>query len=238
MVVVEYSSSKLVRRALLFFVGGLAMLGTLIGALVGLYLIAYGVKAIERAMASDKVAIVLQARGIEIRTLWRKRFLSYDDYTHVSAERMFFGAAIIPLPGPSMLEIHSNKRGWFSPSTISLPIGFLKLAKGAVPLVGEAIELVARQHRVGGAAWHEVHDKRNAANGVPPPPRQLATAAEREGRAASRRDPLEGAPPPPPPPRQLTIAEERAAARRDPLEGGPRGRLDRPPPGGCGRKIA
>ena len=206
MVVVEYSSSKLVRRALLFFVGGLAMLGTLIGALVGLYLIAYGVKAIERAMASDKTAIVLQARGIEIRTLWRKRFLSYDDYTHVSAERMFFSAGVIPLPGPSMLEIHSNKRGWFSRSSISIPIGFLKLAKDAVPLVGEAIELAARQHRA---------------------------VTKPEERASARRDPLEGALSP----RPAGTARGRDATHRDPLEGAPRGRLDRPPSGGFGRKL-
>lgn len=208
MVIVHYSSGKLVTRALLFFVGGFALMGTLIGAPLGLYLIAYGIRALIKAMTPNKAAITQHARGLEIRTLWTRRFVSFDHYTHVSAETLFFSAAGLPIPGPVMLVIHADKGGITGKRKIRLPLGYLRLVERAVPLVGEAIEIFAMPHCEAGASWHKVLDEKRAAEGGPPPPRQLATA------------------------------EERAAERRDPLEGGPRGRLDRPPPGSFGRKVA
>ncbi|MBL8649186.1 MAG: hypothetical protein JNL35_02135 [Sphingopyxis sp.] len=211
MVIVQYSSGKLLVRGLLFFVGGLALMGTLIGAPLGLYLIAYGLRALIKAMTPNKAAITQHARGLEIRTLWTRRFVSFDHYTHVSAETIFFNAAGLPIPGPVMLVIHSERRGLgggiAGKRKIRLPLGYLRLVERAVPLVGEAIEIFAMPHREAGATWHKVLDERRAAEGGPPPPRQLATA------------------------------EERAAARRDPLEGGARDRLDRAPTG-FGRKVA
>ena len=210
MVIVEYSSGKLVRRALLFFALCLIPIGTVWWVLFKFYLFAHGARALVKAGASDKAAIILHARGMEIRTFWRKRFLPYDDYTHVSTDTLFLGAAFIPIPGPAMLVIHSDKRGWLGKRTVSIPIGFLKLAKDAIPLVGEAIEVAVMPHRVAGEAWNTGYDERRVAEGAPPPPRQLAAPAEREARVAARRDPLEGA---------------------------PRGQLDRPPSGGFGRKV-
>jgi hypothetical protein len=208
MVIVQYSSGKLLTRAALFLVGGFALMGTLIGAPLGLYLIAYGIRALIKAMTPNKAAITQHARGLEIRTLWTKRFVSFDHYTHVSAETIFFSAAGLPIPGPVMLVIHSDKGGIAGKRKIRIPLGYLKLVERAVPLVGEAIELFAMPHREAGATWHKALDERRAAEGGPPPPRQLGTA------------------------------EERAAARRDPLEGAPRGGLDHAPVRGFGRKVA
>jgi len=208
MVIVQYSGGKLVTRALLFFFGGFALMGTLIGAPLGLYLIAYGCRALWKAMAPDKAAITQHARGLEIRTLWTKRFVSFDHYTHVGAETLFLSAAGLPIPGPVSLLIHSDKGGIAGKRKIRIPLGYLRLVERAVPLVGEAIEIFAMPHREAGAVWHQVLDEKRAAEGGPPPPRQLVTA------------------------------EERAAARRDPLEGAALGRLDRPPPGSFGRKVA
>jgi len=207
-VIVHYSGGKLVTRALLFFVGGFALMGTLIGAPLGLYLIAYGIRALIKAMTPNKAAITQHARGLEIRTFWTRRFVSFDHYTHVSAETLFFSAAGLPIPGPVMLVIHSDKGGITGKRKIRIPLGYLRLVERAVPLVGEAIEIFAMPHREAGATWHKVLDEKRAAAGASPPPRQLATA------------------------------EERAAERRDALEGAARGRLDRPPPGSFGRKIA
>ena len=166
------------------------------------------IMALIKAMTPNKAAITQHARGLEIRTLWTRRFVSFDHYTHVSAETLFFSAAGLPIPGPVMLVIHSDKGGIAGKRKIRLPLGYLRLVERAVPLVGEAIEIFAMPHREAGATWHKVLDEKRAAEGGPPPPRQLATA------------------------------EERAAERRDPLEGAARGRLDRPPPGSFGRKIA
>lgn len=208
MVIVQYSSGKLLIRALLFVVGGFALMGTLVGAPIGLYLLAYGVRALMKALSPDKAAITQHARGLEVRTLWTKRFVSFDHYTHVGTETLFFSAAGLPIPGPVLLVIHSDKGGLIGKRKLRLPLGYLKLVERAVPLVGEAIEIYAMPHREAGAGWHKILDERRAAEGGPPPPRQLATT------------------------------EERAAARRDPLEGAPGGRLDRPPPGSFGRKVA
>lgn len=208
MVIVHYSGGKLATRALLFFFGGFALMGTLIGAPLGLYLIAYGIRALVKALSADKAAITQHARGLEIRTLWTRRFVSFDHYTRVGAETLFLSAAGLPIPGPVMLVIHSDKGGLVGKRKIRIPLGYLKLAERAVPLVGEAIEIFAMPHREAGAVWHQVLDEKRAAEGGPPPPRQLATA------------------------------EERAAARRDPLEGAARGQLDRPPVRGFGRKVA
>ena len=208
MVIVEYSSGKLLTRAAFFIISGFAMFGTLIGAPLGLYLLAYGVRALLKAMSSNKSAITQHARGLEVRTLWTKRFVSFDHYTHVSAETIFFNAAGLPIPGPVMLVIHSDRKHIGGKRKLRLPLGYLKLAERAVPMIGEAIELFAMPHREAGAVWHKALDERRAAEGGPPPPRQLATV------------------------------KERVQARRDPLEGAPQRRLDRPPPSSFGRKIA
>jgi hypothetical protein len=208
MVIVEYSSGKLFTRAAFFIISGFAMLGSLIGAPLGLYLLAYGVRALLKGLSSNKAAITQHARGLEVRTLWTKRFVSFDHYTHVSAETIFFSAAGLPIPGPVMLVIHSDRKHIGGKRKLRLPLGYLKLVERAVPMIGEAIELFAMPHREAGAVWHKALDERGAAEGAPPPPRQLATA------------------------------DERLQARRDPLEGAPLGRLDRPPPSSFGRKIA
>ena len=208
MVIVEYSSGKLYTRAALFIIGGFAMFGSLVGAPVGLYLLAYGIRALLKGLSPNKAAITQHARGLEVRTLWTKRFISFDHYTHVRAETIFFSAAGLPIPGPVMLVIHSDRKHIGGKRKLRLPLGYLKLVERAVPMVGEAIELFAMPHREAGAVWHKALDERRAAEGAPPPLRQLATA------------------------------DERLQARRDPLEGAPLCRLDRPPPSSFGRKIA
>lgn len=208
MVIVEYSSGELFTRAALFIIFGFALLGSLIGAPLGLYLLAYGVRALLKGLSSNKAAITQHARGLEVRTLWTTRFVSFDHYTHVSAETTFFSAAGLPIPGPVMLVIHSDRKQIGGKRKLRLPLGYLKLVERAVPMIGEAIELFAMPHREAGAVWHKALDERRAAEGGPPPPRRLATA------------------------------EERVQARRDPLEGAPQRRLDRAPPSSFGRKIA
>src|SRR6218665_3854097 len=158
MVIVEYSSGKLFTRAAFFLISGFAMFGTLIGAPLGLYLLAYGVRALLKALSSNKAAITQHARGLEVRTLWTKRFISFDHYTHVSAETIFFSAAGLPIPGPVMLVIHSSRNHIGGKGKLRLPLGYLKLVGRAVPMVGEAIELFAMPHREAGAVWHKVLD--------------------------------------------------------------------------------
>lgn len=190
MVLVEYDWGKLLWRAALLFVGGLCLMGSLIGAPLGLFLIAHGFRAVARALASDKAAIVQHPRGLEVRKLWRTRSISFDHYVGVRTETIYTSIGIIPIPGPTMLVIESDRGGKFGKRKLRLPIGFLKLTEAGVPQLGEAIELFALPHREAGATWHRVLEERSAGPDFRAPPRALATPAAPR---AARRDPLEGA---------------------------------------------
>jgi hypothetical protein len=190
MIMVEYQYGKLMRRALLFAVAGIFFMGTWVGVPVGLYLIACASRAAWKATMQGSEAIIQHARGLEIRTLWGTRTVSFDHYTGLSAETIFFHLAGLPIPGPVMLVIHSNRGGLFGKRKLRIPLGFLKLREAAVPMIAEAIELFAMPHREAGATWHAVMDQRAASEDRPPPPRALAP------RQPSVRvtDPLEGRP--------------------------------------------
>ncbi|MEY4269131.1 MAG: hypothetical protein RLZZ58_347 [Pseudomonadota bacterium] len=167
-------------------------LGSLIGIVIGIFLIIHALRLVWKALLHDPAAIIQHGRGLEVRTLWRTRSVSFDDYRSVSAETIFVHFAGLPVPGPALMIIHSDSGGMMGKSKLRLPIGHLKLSERAVPMIGEAIELYAMPHREAGAVWHKVQDERAAAERRPPPPAARAPSAP--GPAVGGRDTLEGAP--------------------------------------------
>ncbi len=196
MVFARYHQGKLLRRAALMLLGGMALMGSLIGAPLGLYLIAYALRAAWKAMTPDKAAIIQHPRGLEVRTLWRTRTISFDHYRTLSTETVYGNVAGIPIPGPTLLVIHYDLGGAFGKRKLRMPLGYLTLNEGRVALLEEAIERFAMAHREAGALWHKVLEDRGPADDHGPPPRALAAPPPPRVKAAPRRDPLEGAPRP------------------------------------------
>ena len=102
MVLIQFHRGKLLSRAAFLAFCGLVAFGSVIGALLGLLLLIVAVRMLAKALSSDLAAVVQHAEGLEVRTLWKRHFISFDDYRGLKTETLFFRSSACRFPGRSI----------------------------------------------------------------------------------------------------------------------------------------
>jgi hypothetical protein len=188
MILVKYSKTKLFTWGVLCLFLGFFSATSVIGVLLGIFLIFGSFRLLYKASIHDESAVIHHARGLEIRTIWGRKFISYDHYVTMYSEVIPLGV-VLPFFALTQLTIEYNKGQILGKKKVQILMVFLNVNKNHIPQIAEIADMFALSHREAGSVWHQAWDEKVKERGYASPPEQLMAIEEKK---AKKRDSLEG----------------------------------------------